>query len=551
MSIMSASAEELTPQLETVRSSLRSVISGQLGHQLRQLASKLSSLSTLSKLSLGCGAGILIYWLFHSSSGSSKHKSLTSLQPVRKKRVRQSSTSTWQLTSDTSSVVSRPSYNWAELQKASVSDQESVVSGATLVDGTHLAPQQLGLMGMEALETVIRYSEIFLTSCSNNFQCYCFSYWEDALAAYNPTATNMILTTAEEAEFTKNLEDLLDAAFNLQEASEMLFIHQNSVLNKRELALEAKKDIQQQSSDASVPKRQSVMSISSLEEVSFVSAQDTVADLRDFDDLTELETEKLALYQSALDVYESSGVEYRVLRTEFVGCASDVEYLGKLHCLRLAFTNLMQENCNREWWINNGKIILTQLLIKADKDPKDFLMSFDDVLEFLSEKDVEKQIMEELSSRHVKCMNFYDICLDYILIDSFEDLESPPSSVLAVMKNRWLSNSFKESALQTAIWSVFQAKRRLLHFPNGFKARFYNVSEILTPTLAWAFFGPDEELSSMVNEFRDQVLGFLKDIFSFHSADYKTVESLSKSVMSLAKARLDNIKRKLGCQTDS
>ena len=38
-----------------------------------------------------------------------------------------------------------------------MSDQDSVVSGATLVDGTQLAPQQLGLMGMEALETVIRY----------------------------------------------------------------------------------------------------------------------------------------------------------------------------------------------------------------------------------------------------------------------------------------------------------------------------------------------------------------------------------------------------------
>ena len=176
-------------------------------------------------------------------------------------------------------------------------------------------------------------------------------------------------------------------------------------------------------------------------------------------------------------------------------------------------------------------------------------MPFDDVLEFLAEKDVEKQVMEELSSRNVKCMNFFDICLDYILIDSFEDLESPPSSVLAVMKNRWLSNSFKESALQTAIWSVFQAKRRLLHFPNGFKARFYNVSEILTPTLAWAFFGPDEELSAMVNEFREQVLGFLRDIFSFHSADFKSVESLSMSVMSLAKARLATVKRKLGCDS--
>jgi hypothetical protein len=36
----------------------------------------------------------------------------------------------------------------------------------------------------------------------------------------------------------------------------------------------------------------------------------------------------------------------------------------------------------------------------------------------------------------------------------------------------------QESALQTAIWSVFQAKRRLLAFPNGFKAKFYNLSGI-------------------------------------------------------------------------
>ena len=46
--------------------------------------------------------------------------------------------------------------------------------------------------------------------------------------------------------------------------------------------------------------------------------------------------------------------------------------------------------------------------------------------------------------------------------DTFQDLESPPSSVIAVMNNRWLSNGFKETALQTAIWSVLKAKRRLL-----------------------------------------------------------------------------------------
>lgn len=42
-------------------------------------------------------------------------------------------------------------------------------------------------------------------------------------------------------------------------------------------------------------------------------------------------------------------------------------------------------------------------------------------------------------------MSFYDIVLDFILMDAFEDLESPPSSVLAVLRNRWLSDSFKET----------------------------------------------------------------------------------------------------------
>ena len=166
-----------------------------------------------------------------------------------------------------------------------------------------------------------------------------------------------------------------------------------------------------------------------------------------------------------------------MLRTDFLHCVSDVEYLAKLHCLREAFTVIMEKKENKDWWVDNGRIILCQLLVKSDKDPKEFLVAFEDMLEFCNEDGVEKQMEEELRSRNVKCINFYDICLDYILIDSFEDLESPPSSVLAVMKNRWLSNSFKESALQTAIWSVFQAKRRLLQYPDGFKAKFYNVSD--------------------------------------------------------------------------
>jgi len=526
--------------LHTFQESLQAMFSSRLGSQARQLATKLpplavhqfNGLSRLGKITMSCGVGVLVWWLF--TRYGIRTKKVLPLPPPRKKRVRTVSNSTW-LASETSSSISRPSYNWAELQKQSVSDQDSVISAATLVDGTQLAPQQLGLMGMEALETVI-------------------GYWEDALAAYNPTATNLVLTTSEETMFIKSIEDILEAAYELQGNSEMLFIHQNSVLNKRDLALEARASfLAERDESASVDrsKRTSVLSISTLEEISFVSAHDTVADLRDFDDLTDHETEKLALYQSALDLFETSGIPYRVMRTDFLGCSSDTEYLGKLHCLRTVFVQIMKDDSLRDWWVENGRLILGQLLVKSDKDPKEFLLAFDDMLEFLSEDGTDQQILEELSSRNVQCMNFYDICLDYILIDSFEDLESPPSSVLAVMKNRWLSNSFKESALHTAIWSVFQAKRRLLQFPNGFKARFYNVSEILTPTLAWAFFGPDEELGKIMNDFKEQVLGFLRDMFSFHSADYKTVDSLALSVMSLARARLDTVKRKLDCEGHS
>jgi len=530
---MDPGSRHLVAFQEGYRAMLGSRVASQARHlvtRIPPLPARFHAMSRLGKVSFTLGLGAFVWWLW-SRYWTNTRKSTQSLQPTRKRRVRTPSTSTWMASEASYSTISRPSYNWAELQKHSVSDQDSVVSGQTLVDGTQLAPQQLGLMGMEALETVI-------------------GYWEDALAAYNPTSRQLVLTTAEETQFIKSLEDILEAAFVLQENSEMLFIHQNSVLNKRALELSPRlPSVSEQGDQSRSRTRTSAISVSTLEEVSFVSAQDTVADLRDFDDLQDYpELEHLPLYQAALELYETDGIPYRVMRTDFVGCSNDLEYLGKLHCLRMAFVHIMQNGDNRDWWIQNGRLILGQLLVKSDKDPKEFIVAFEDMLEFCLEDGVDKQMEEELKSRNVKCINFYDICLDYILIDSFEDLESPPSSVLAVMKNRWLSNSFKESALQTAIWSVFQAKRRLLQFPDGFKARFYNVSEILTPALAWAFFGPDEDLAKLVNDFKEQVLGFLTDIFSFQSADFTSVQSLSESVMDLARTRLNIVKLKLDCQ---
>lgn len=58
------------------------------------------------------------------------------------------------------------------------------------------------------------------------------------------------------------------------------------------------------------------------------------------------------------------------------------------------------------------------------------------------------EIQKELNDRDVKVMTFYDICLDFIILDSFQDLNAPPTSVIAVVQNRFLSNGFKETVMK-------------------------------------------------------------------------------------------------------
>ena len=79
-------------------------------------------------------------------------------------------------------------------------------------------------------------------------------------------------------------------------------------------------------------------------------------------------------------------------------------------------------------------------------------------------------------------MSFYDVALDFILLDSFDDIVNPPAAITAVMQNRWLTDGMKQSvsllasgwgcklqklvvllqAIATAVWSISKAKRSLL-----------------------------------------------------------------------------------------
>ncbi|XP_013133704.1 PREDICTED: protein FAM73B [Papilio polytes] len=409
-------------------------------------------------------------------------------------------------------------------------------------DAAPLSPQQLGVMGMEALETSI-------------------NYWEDALAAFSLGARGgvsgtLALTSPEEAEFCREIQDLLQDAYLLQERCELLFLDQRSVLFRSESGGEAGAGAgagsgagagrtrllsHAHSGSSHTHTRRELHSSAE----SFASAEDQVADLRELDDFGETtETDNLELYQSAVKQLEA-GIPYRTLRTEVVQCGSDSEFLCKLACLRAASARVFRDAAAWAWFVDAGRQVLTDLLLFADKEPKEFLVAYEEMVSWATDAANWSTIEKELTSKGVKVLSFYDVVLDYILLDAFEDLAAPPSSVLAVVRNRWLSDGFKESALTTAVWSVIKAKRRYLQYPDGFMSHFYSISEHLLPVLVWGFLGPRERLRDICHAFRTEVVGFITDLFSFTKCRYTNDEELAEDILQHARSRVANITDKL------
>ncbi|XP_077352680.1 mitoguardin 2 isoform X2 [Festucalex cinctus] len=253
-----------------------------------------------------------------------------------------------------------------------------------------------------------------------------------------------------------------------------------------------------------------------------------------------------ALYEEALSRVREERVAYRTLRTELLECYSDQDFLAKLHCVRQAFQVLLLDETHRTFFMETGKQMIAGLMVKANKSPKAFLESYEDMLLYTQREETWAFTKMELQGRGVVCMSFFDIVLDFILMDAFEDLENPPSSVVAVLRNRWLSDSFKETALATACWSVLKAKRRLLMVPDGFIAHFYAISEHVSPVLAFGFLGPRQHLSEVCTIFKQQIVQYLKDMFDHDKVRFTSAQCLAEDILKLSHRRSEILLGYLG-----
>ncbi|CAI4227414.1 unnamed protein product [Auanema sp. JU1783] len=283
---------------------------------------------------------------------------------------------------------------------------------------------------------------------------------------------------------------------------------------------------------------------------SFMSAlEDMPVMLEEEDrDLLDINDSEMILYLAGLDAAQSGQVTYRKARIDLCQCENEVEFAAKLWCLRQAFQSIFFDEHKRLWLAKAGRTLLGDLLRHSKQDPKTFYEAFDKIMDFFSDDSNLEQMKDELSSRGVREIGFWDVVLDFVLLDSFEDLKQPPSAIYTVTKNVFLSHSMKLSTLTTVVWSMSKAKRQRLKFPNGFISHFYNISEAVIPSLALGFLGTDEGLRDLCQFFREQVIQLVVDVFNKKRVRYTTVKELSEDIWVVIQNRTEALQNRIGTE---
>lgn len=124
--------------------------------------------------------------------------------------------------------------------------------------------------------------------------------------------------------------------------------------------------------------------------------------------------------------------------------------------------HLLQQAKTREEFSTVGCDVMTQFLLMANRDAEPFDSAFRDMMSFIADPMQWAVMEEELTERGVVRLTFYDIALDFTLLDAFDDLDRLPGTIVSVLQNRWLTDRMKESALSAGIWAIIKAKKSML-----------------------------------------------------------------------------------------
>ncbi|VDK87024.1 unnamed protein product [Dibothriocephalus latus] len=442
------------------------------------------ALSTTIALALGGSVAFIAWWLFNRSSRRSKSFD-TDESYDRAPKIHASQYGLTQSgfrsgqSEKSMSLRSRSSFNpqlFGSRQRQSSRDAVSTCAGSEF--GRPATMMECGSIGLDTLNIIIEQLE------------ECMHHMTEAHERLNKSERSSSCEM-----FIEELQSFLGTSYLLRERYKRVFIQQ---------------------APQPLPDIPSLDALSEDDTASFVSALEEI-------DFSELEIQLMSnfhrpLYRSALKELNEGNAAFRSVRTELMQCDSDVEYLGKLICVRQGFDLLLSCQDPVKWLTQTFSSLACGILSCLGYSSEEFDDAFKALIDFMKgsrSPEARNQLVDELYNKGVQTLNFYDIVFDRLLLDALENLGNPPSSILVLTRNNWLSTSFKKSALDSAVWTLLTAKRKLLQYPDGFFAHYYRVVETVAPALAWGFLGPDESTKGFCDIIREDLMAFVRNLFVF------------------------------------
>jgi hypothetical protein len=246
------------------------------------------------------------------------------------------------------------------------------------------------------------------------------------------------------------------------------------------------------------------------------------------------------LWKRAMSLAADGKIKVRKVRLEYTGCKNETDYAAHVYCFREALRVIglseVKRNVIREPFMR----IVTGMLIRGNNDPAEFVAAVEKMERYVAKQmslDACVSMMKELSVKGVKEYNLYDIVLDFMLFDSFDDLKCPPQAVTDALQSRWVPSAVRVRGLRAAVWAVTRSRRSMM--PEGsFMQHFYDIAIALAPTLAGGMLSlGDQEFVDLCKGFKAMILEYIGACFAIaHTEANLTAESYSEKI--LEKTRL-------------
>jgi len=227
---------------------------------------------------------------------------------------------------------------------------------------------------------------------------------------------------------------------------------------------------------------------------------------------------------------------------------SEREFLAKLHCIREAEKLWLNDKQSRIWLRDVTCVILTGLLKADGTDPEPCQENFESLCEWCEGN--YDEMCASLSQKGIAEISIFDVVIDLCLLDGFDLLASPPSAMMSVLSNRWMSEDFKRTAMTTALWSYIGRCRSDPSNENPFMAKLFDLAKTIAPAICWGQMGPQRKFGELFRSFKAEIISLSQDLFAFRDS-WGSKERLSKDLRNVIASACHRLIDILNEKTDS